>query len=64
MENYYTIHFPVSDRVSVEVMAECSEDAIERAVEVLSAELLRINGSSDLFSLVYDPPEIMNVVEG
>jgi hypothetical protein len=64
MENkYYTIHIPVSDRVSVEVMAECDEDAIESAVELLEDEMLRINGSSDLFNLLSDDAEIMNVEE-
>lgn len=60
---YYTIHFPISDRVSVDVMAECDEDAIERAAELLEDEMLRINGSSDLFSLIADDPEIMNIEE-
>lgn len=63
MENYYTIHFPVSDRVSVDVMAETENEAIERAGEVLHAELMRINGSSDLVELIADAPEIMNVEE-
>ena len=60
---YYTIHIPISDRVSVDVMAECDEDAIERASELLNDEMLRINSSSDLFSLIADDPEIMNVEE-
>lgn len=64
MENYYTIHFPISDRVSVDVMADSCEDAIERAGELLDAELLRINSTSDLVELVADDAEVMNVEEG